>query len=222
MRSVGSFALIACGQYFVAELVVASAWNDPDYSWSVNFISDLGMTECLRLPDRAICSPRHALMNTSLLLQGVLVLLAVTTLARQLGRWARGVPAVLLVTHSVGLFLVGLFPGSAERVTGTDPPGTVLHTIGAVLAILAGNLAAVTTGVVLIRRRCRPWGVWSVALGGIGLVAALLSTHTDLGLGQGGMERLAADPIPLWLCTTGVYLALRGRSTSRLTVEDQP
>src|SRR4051794_14748904 len=51
-------------QYFLVQVVVASAWKS-SYSWRLNAISDLGATSCGQFDGRYMCSPLHALMNTS-------------------------------------------------------------------------------------------------------------------------------------------------------------
>ena len=63
------------GGYFVAQPVVASAWPRP-YSWSVDYISDLGATRC----GPAVCSPRHLVMNLAFVAAGILVVLGVVLL----------------------------------------------------------------------------------------------------------------------------------------------
>ena len=51
--------------YFLAQGYVAAGWVHPTYSWSSNYISDLGNTTCglFKVPhgnDVLVCSPRHA------------------------------------------------------------------------------------------------------------------------------------------------------------------
>lgn len=92
-RTVGSAALIiAAVQYVVAEAVTASAWANPQYSYSNNFISDLGVPSCGGvLQGRTICSPLYAVMNIGFVVQGVLFVVAAVLLFRLLpGRWACG------------------------------------------------------------------------------------------------------------------------------------
>ena len=66
-----------CVQFFVAEQIARLGWTLP-YSFARNYISDLGATVCTSL----VCSPRHALMNASFVLQGLLI---------AGGRWRAGV-----------------------------------------------------------------------------------------------------------------------------------
>ncbi len=64
-------------QFCIAELVAQSAWRTP-YSWAANAISDLGAVHCQSTgtanpPPRYVCSPLHALLNTSAITLGLLL-----------------------------------------------------------------------------------------------------------------------------------------------------
>ena len=67
---IGAALWTLCWQYFAAEAISIAGWPGR-YSLSQNFISDLGAMGCAPSPD--VCSPLHALMNGSFLLQGVLI-----------------------------------------------------------------------------------------------------------------------------------------------------
>ena len=54
--------------------------------------------------------------------------------------------------------------------------------------------------------------VYSIASGVVGLLAtALFVSDLYLGVGIGGMERLAAYPLPLWLFVAGSYFLRNGQ-----------
>lgn len=60
--------------YFIGQAVAQGAWTTP-YSLIDNRVSDLGNTACGRtLANTYICSPLHAVMNTTFVLTGVLIL----------------------------------------------------------------------------------------------------------------------------------------------------
>lgn len=59
---------MACLQFFLAEQVVRFGWTLP-YSFARNYVSDLAATAC----SAQVCSPWHALMNCSFVLQGLLI-----------------------------------------------------------------------------------------------------------------------------------------------------
>jgi Protein of unknown function (DUF998). len=97
----------------------------------------------------------------------------------------------------VGIIAVGLFP---ENINIT------YHRLGAAAHFILGNLAMVAMGIALWTARRRPvLAVYSIVSGVVGLLAtALFVSEHNLGLGTGGMERLAAYPLPLWLIVAGM------------------
>jgi len=115
---------------------------------------------------------------------------------------------MLLVLAGTGIIAVGLFP---EDVNIT------YHRLGAAAHFILGNLGMVAMGVALVQTRRRPGlAVYSIVSGIVGLLATVLfiSDHY-LGMGIGGMERLAAYPLPLWLIVAGISL-VRNPACTRL------
>jgi hypothetical membrane protein len=97
----------------------------------------------------------------------------------------------------LGTVLVGLFP---EDVNHT------LHVIGAAGPFLVGNVALIILSCTLTMSMSVRASTGIV--GGIGLVGLLLfAVGVDLGLGQGGMERVAAYPQTIWLIIFGLYMS---------------
>ncbi|GAA2170826.1 DUF998 domain-containing protein [Agrococcus versicolor] len=229
----GGVALVATTQYLIAEQVVASAWVDAPYSFGDNYISDLGVPECLVLDDRVVCSPQWLLMDAAFVLQGLIVLVAVWQLAWLLPRAWRWAATVLGGVHAVGMLLVGLFPGSIAETLGGDATRGMLHGIGASLAIAGGLVWILVAGIGMLVRRWRGVGILSIVLSVVGLVgmAGLLLAPTtpgaDLGLGIGGVERLAVYPIIAWLILMGISAvlvhrgALRQEQWERMRAEDE-
>lgn len=205
-RRLGAVVWICAFQFFVMQAVVQSAWTTP-FSLRENFISDLGNTVCAPYPVGSasyVCSPWHAAMNLSFFVQGWIILIGCVLLWRAFpaGR-LRGLGLLFVAVSGPGSMLVGLFPENENL-----PP----HKLGAGLQFVLGNLGIALLGWLLARRGGRPiLGALSVLGGLVGVLATwLLVTDRFLGLGIGGMERLAAYPLPLWLTAMG--LALR-RST---------
>ena len=198
----GAIVGVLAVQFFIAQGVVQSAWETP-FSLSENFISDLGNTECGPYPPGSasyVCSPWHVWMNLSFVVLG-LQIVAAGVLNRGLfpsGR-LRQAGTGLLVIAGIGAVLVGLFP---ENV------GATMHRVGAAANFIAGNLGMCVLGVALWRagrRRCL--GAFSFVSGAVGLLATwLFVSDVYLGLGIGGMERVAAYPLPIWLIATGTAL----------------
>jgi len=201
---VGAAAWIATFQFFVAQVVVQLAWPTP-FSLRLNYISDLGNTACAPFPPGSrmmVCSPWHAGMNASFAATGVLLALG-ALLVRRARRgllWKSGLALVALA--GAGFVLVALFP---ENVRAAP------HRLGAALHFVGGNLGLVLLGAALLRSRAR--AAWlTIAAGILGLVAtALFVGGHDLGAGRGGMERLAAYPVPLWTTIMGAALARTAR-----------
>jgi hypothetical membrane protein len=206
---VGATLWVLCLQYFVAEAVAISGWPG-SYSLSRNYISDLGALGCGVRPgglaDAAerVCSPLHALMNASFLLQGLLILSGTALVWSRFPKGALWAAALLLIGASgLGVFVVGLAPEDTA-------PG--LHFLGAIENFLCCNAGMAAMGVAMLTapQPARKLGLVTLAAGVIGLFGiVLLGLRVYLGLGVGGMERLVAYPFPLWLAGMGV-LILRG------------
>src|SRR5207244_3852099 len=103
----------------------------------------------------------------------------------------------LLALTGAGIIMVGLFP---ENVNST------FHRLGAAGHFVLGNLAMVALGTALRSARQRKaLACYSIVSGIAALIATgLFITDHSLGLGTGGMERVAAYPLPLWLTVFGI------------------
>ena len=100
--------------------------------------------------------------------------------------------------------MVGLFPGSVAENLGGDSARMMLHGIGALLAIVGGNVLVLVTAL-SARKKFPNYALVSFLLGIVGAMAALLfAMQIDLGLGIGTMERIAVNPVALWIILTGV------------------
>lgn len=187
--------------YFLVQPVVAAAWPIT-YDLSTNSISDLGVTGCgdlRQFGDRVVyvCSPRHALMNTVLA-----VVCALTAAGAVLTRavWPRrrltAVGVGFVVLAGMGGVLVGLAP--ADLSLAMHGAGALLQVPGAVGPLLLG--VAAWSGQ-------RPVAAFSLMCGVVGSAASMLYfSQVYLGLGLGGMEHLAFDPLTAWTTVLGVVL----------------
>jgi hypothetical membrane protein len=190
-------------QFFVAQAVVQSAWTTP-FSLAHNYISDLGNTTCGLYPrgaGRYVCSPWHAGMNASFVLQG-LIMAAGMMLVRTAfpAGMARLAGSFLLVAAGLGNVAVGLFPEDVN-IRG--------HELGAAVFFVFGNAAMIALGVALGRSRRRPaLAFYSLVSGVVGESSTwLFIAGHDGGLGVGGMERVAAYALPVWLMVIGIAFA---------------
>jgi len=202
----GGWIWLLAVQFFVAQAVVQAGWTTP-YSLRDNFISDLGNTACgvyLVAVETWVCSPWHAWMNASFVLLGAQIVVGAALLGRTLARGRlAGAGLAMLSLAGPGLVLVGVFPENENL-----PP----HKLGAAMQFVVGNAGLAVLGWTFVRHRGRlVFGTVTGLAGIFGLAAtAFFVAECYLGLGIGGMERVAAWPLPLWLSLAGA-LALRRR-----------
>jgi hypothetical membrane protein len=204
----GAIAWLLALQFFVIQGVVQSAWTTP-FSLAHNMISDLARVTCGPLPRapgiEIACSPWHALMNASIILNGLLIPAgAVLTRSRWPANRLMTLALVMIALTAPGHFLVGLFPSD------TGPLG---HVIGAGSILALGNPAMVLAGIAAWHDR-RGQAVVSLLLGLTGVVGTLLFLFLiDLGMGLGGMERVAFYPLTIWCGIQGgvmLHRVMRG------------
>ncbi|MEZ3161146.1 DUF998 domain-containing protein [Microbacterium sp. BWT-B31] len=198
--------LLASLQYFVCTFVVAAAWADPAYDLFDNYISDLGIRTCGPYAVRYVCSPLHEVMNTSLIIQGALTILAAVIGYRLIPRF-RGAILTLAFVTGAGIALVGLVPGSIEGGVRAIP----VHGLAAFVAVTAGDVMIVLLGLAL----------WRVSKpGSLALIAAALVSAASMYwvtvaphaiLGPGLPERLAIDSFFVVCAVLGVRLLVAGR-----------
>jgi len=199
LRVAAALWIVAGLWYLVTEAVVAE--HVPGYSYSADYISDLG---------RPLHSPLAAWMNGAFIAQGVAFALA-GALVVTATRPGPGIVVFLglAVIYGAGSTTVGLFP------SGGAGGSALVHVGGATATILAGNLAVLTAGVVLLRRRrFRATGGAGLALGLTGLISGGLLLCNALGtqvlFGDGAWERGAIYAIIGWQLLAAVAaLAIR-------------
>ena len=198
----GALAWLLAAQFFVAQVVVARAWTIP-FSLKTRFISDLGNTACGPYPNPSsviVCSPSHAGMNASFMCVGI-TMAAGAILARSAFKagWRRSFAVALFVAAGVGVLMVGMYPEN-ENIT--------IHSIGAGINFIGGNMALVLFGLAVPSTSSRPQFIWfSITAGILGLTATgLFVARHDLGLGPGGIERLAAYTTTTWQIVAGLII----------------
>ncbi|MGG2465120.1 DUF998 domain-containing protein [Streptomyces sp. RGM 3693] len=202
-------------QFFVVHGIAESAWARP-YSWARNNISDLGNAHCALQTEpepRYICSPEHGLMNVSFITLGVLLVVGAALTGGVLWRSgpAAAVARLLLAGAGVGFVLAGLAPADVNENQ---------HALGALLVMAAGNIGLVMAGFGLAERvpaQLR-WGTSLLGITAVTAFGLFLSRHY-LGLGMGGMERVAAFPLLFWALIVGVHGLVRhaGRTNESMS-----
>jgi hypothetical membrane protein len=194
---IGPSFWIASIQFFIVMFLVGLAWPT-HYNIFNNTISDLGNTACGIYSGRYVCSPAHAWMNASFIILGA-TMVAGSLLIYQEFKESIG-SAIAFTAMAIGGFgtiLVGIF---AENTISS------LHAVAAALPFVAGNIALILLAFFLdIPKSLR---IYTYLSGIISLAAILLfATHNYLGLGVGGMERLAVNPQTVWLIVFGIYMS---------------
>ncbi|MGV0646209.1 DUF998 domain-containing protein [Mycolicibacterium sp. XJ879] len=186
--------------YVVLEALAAAAL--PGYSYTEHYISSLGVPAW---------SPRAHLMNAAFYLQGVLFLLGAVLVARAVRGRMSAVFVVLVALNAAGNFLVGVVHGGSPLWTNGYE---WLHVLGAVLAILGGNAAALAGSAVVARaitaRWYRPVGL---LIGTAGMVIfAMLQNYNDWAVDYapvGLVERACVYTILLWQLLSALVLWMR-------------
>jgi hypothetical membrane protein len=195
----GSLLFIVGGGILMA-IITAEALYPAAYSTAKSDISDLGGS---RPPHSVILQPSATIFDFTMVVSGVLVIVAAYLVYRA---FRRRTSAIVIGLLGIGALGVGIFPGN-----------TGIHPIFALLTFTAGGLAGILTYQVLRP----PFRYISVVLGVIALGMLLLSivgapTPDGLGLlgnssfvsrlGRGGMERWVVYPVLFWLMGFGGYL----------------
>lgn len=207
----GAALIVATVQFAIAQLIAATAWNPP-YDWQTNVISDLGNTACgpfaIHGATSYVCSPRYAVMNASFVVAGLLLIAGMMLLWRLWPvRWMTTTALVLWLIAGVGKIIVGLVPENTNAS---------LHTLGATNIVLSG--VAILLLSLVVRWEYPALALTGVVIAIVSLAASVLWTAAqtagsalDLGLGTGGMERLADYPTDIWLVVVGIMALLTTR-----------
>ena len=203
-RRIAGALLVAGPVIFLgAELIAASAWTDPPYSYVYDVISSLGVVGPSTFSGQSAIS---WVMNTGFFLYGITILTGVAALRGLSGRRRRAalVPATML---AVGGVLLALFPGTGQAMnTGTG----YIHALGAVAAFIGSNVLAIVLGRMHARVGLAPiLGKILVTVGVFGLVS-LVAYFADIVSGAnllvGLVERGAAHPFMIGLICAGASI----------------
>lgn len=192
---------------FVLGMAVTQVGYGSSYSLTQNYISDLGAVHCGTFGGSGAfgghyaCSPWHLVFNISIVLLGLILLLAVILVRSAFpARRSRAIGLGLLAISALGAIGVGLSP---EDVNIT------VHSLSALLAFGGGGLALIVLGFAMFRdTRWDGYRAFSMLMGLVALIALILFATKAYGpLGVGGMERLIVAPILLWSLVVGIHLA---------------
>jgi len=178
VQTAGAFLISGVLIWIVAMITAESLY--PGYSVKTNYISDLGVGPW----------PSDILFNGSTIVFGLCVCAAAFILIQKHSNkpflYGMGIAGI-------GAFFVGVFP----ETTGFP------HVLAAGITFLVGSLAAIEAG----RWFKSPYRYLSILMGIIGITSLfILITDTYGAVGPGGIERLIAYPLALWILSYGGYL----------------
>ncbi|MFI5836749.1 DUF998 domain-containing protein [Micromonospora sp. NPDC051300] len=201
-RLTASCWLLATALFLTANLVVGLAWREPRFDWTHHNISDLGNVGCGvwdTTRPRLVCSPWHPAMNVAFVAVGLLLAAGVLVGRTAFGRGrAATVARACALAAAGGYVLAGVCPADVDENR---------HVLGAVLIFVLGNC-----GLLVGARAARPAALddlprAGLLLGVVGLVgAALFLARVDVGIGVGGMERVAVAPLFGWVSWAALRL----------------
>ena len=213
-RLAGALLLAGPAIYLLIEFIAAAAWTDPPYSYTRNFISNLGVKGPSVLFEQYMASPLYWLMNIGFFVFGI-VILAGVVLLRGLAGWRRLLVVAVAVLLAVGGVLLSLYPGSGEsQLDGTGD----FHAIGAFGGFLGANVLAILLGRMHARiGLSRPVGIALVIVGVTGLLstglylALLINGGETIGI-IGLIERGATHPFLVGILCAGASLVRRPKA----------
>lgn len=194
-RALAGAALLAAGALTLMAIITSEAlYRDSRadaYTTHQNEISDLGGSP---EPDGLVLQPSATIFNLAMIGSGGLLLAAAYDLRRTIGM--RFV-VTALVLQGVGDVGVGVFPEDHQS----------LHRVFALLALLFGGLAAVSSARVQVGlSRYVSVTLGTAALLSLAILIFAKSSTIYVGLGAGGIERWAVYPVTLWQAAFGGYL----------------
>ena len=205
LSTIAAWSWVTLFIYFIAQVVVAAAWH-PAYDWRGNYISDLGNTACGVFSHQYVCSPRHTFMNVVFVGTGALIFLGGFLFALT---FRKRKPALigflLLALGGIGSIIVGFVPEN------TNLP---LHSLGALLPFLFGNIGVLIIGLSKLMKT--KWlRIYTIVTGCLAITAFfLLGAHVYLGLKDGGMERLTDSAQVIWMIILGFVVLRRADSSN--------
>ncbi len=213
-RCAAGFWLAAAILFVGSELAAAAAFSPP-YSYARNYISDLGVTSCGTVFEgRPVCSPLQGLMNADFIAQGLLFSGAAIVISRRISAATTPAFLALAVMNGIGNVLIGCFP---ENAPGRLTSALSWHIVGALLAIVNGNGAALVSAATFatlrlprLHRRASI-GLPLAAAASLAMLIAARRAGTANMLPDAIWERISVYAITAWEVLTAACLMTRTR-----------
>ncbi|MGC2941901.1 MULTISPECIES: DUF998 domain-containing protein [unclassified Brevibacterium] len=202
--------LVLCGVavFFIGQLAAQFGWTT-GYSWAHNNISDLGHVTCADFEGRYICSPWHAVYNSGAVITSGLLVPGLSLMWHLWGSGVRAAAARIALTIAC----------CGYAVAGLTPPDIALgpHLIAVLLLMPIANIGLLLTAAVPRRSVLGDLRWTALSIGLLALVGTVLHLGGPwLGLGRGGMERVAGFAPLLFLVIAALHV-LRARSRDHVT-----
>lgn len=189
MTSIAGLALASAGSLILMGIITGEALYPAAYTTFGNEISDLGAT---RPPDSISLEPSATIFNVTMIVTGLLVILAGSLLA---ATKARRFLTITVILNGVGILGVGVFPGNFGSI----------HPVFAATAFIAGGLCGIASS----RATTGALRWFTLTLGVVALVSLAyivfggIDAPITRDLGDGGAERWVAYPVTLWQVVFG-------------------
>lgn len=186
----GIVFMIGSLYYVIAEAVSATFFNDSLINtYTFHTISELGIPN--------INSPLSLLMNSAFILIGLTLIFGNFYQFKEFIVKNKIIFYIFTLVTALGVIIVGLIHGGNPLTSG-------YHTLGAVMAILGGNIL-----LVLISRSMAEFDQYqkiTLVLGAIGLIVFWIMFFNLDSIYMPVFERLSVYTLILWSFLTGTYL----------------
>ena len=186
----GIVFIIGSLYYIMAEAICATCFNASiPNTYIFHTISELG------IPNSN--SPLFWLMNSAFVLIGLALLFGTFFKFKDYITKNRKICYIFTVITAIGVIIVGLIHGGNPLTSG-------YHTLGAVMAILGGNIL-----LVIVSRSMNEFLTYqktTLILGVIGLLAFWIMFFNMGNVYMPVLERLSVYSLVIWSFLTGVYL----------------
>ncbi len=187
----GMILILGSLYYIIAEAISATFFNDSLFSTYIfHTISELGIPN--------FNSPLFWLMNSAFILIGLTLIFGNFYKFKYCIAKNKMVFYILTLITSVGVIIVGLIHGGNPLTLG-------YHALGAVMAILGGNIL-----LIVISRSMRDFSGYqkiTLVLGVIGLIAFWVMFFNMGNVYMPVFERISVYTLIVWSLLSGLYLA---------------
>ncbi|WP_296881852.1 DUF998 domain-containing protein [uncultured Methanobrevibacter sp.] len=189
-RVAGFVFIVGSLYYIVAEVISATFFNDSIFNTYVfHTISELG------IPNGN--SPLFWLMNSAFILIGLAVIFSVFYKFKDYLIKNKLIIYILTIVTGLGVVIVGMIHGGNPLTSG-------YHTLGAIMAILGGNLL-----LVFISKSMEDFHIYQKATLTLGLLGIIVFWVMFFNIKSSYMpvfERLSVYTLIIWSFISGVYL----------------